>query len=159
MASASSGLIDEDLANFVRGPTSAFLGTADSMGTPDATRIVGITALDDSHLRILISEQADTARRNAVEGARVAVLVTDITDYRSVQWKGRIVRGEARSPGDTALIDHHITAFRGSSDKVGLAPDDTWKLFSLDGVPYIVAVDECWDQTPGPNAGRRIEGP
>jgi hypothetical protein len=157
MENGTEALIDDDLVAFLRGPTSAFLGSADAMGTPDATRIVGMTAIGEARLRILISAQAETARRNAVVGARVAVLVTDITSYRSVQWKGRVVAVEARSPGDTVLIDQHISAFRGSSEKVGISAAEVWKLFAIDGVPLTVEVEESWDQTPGPHAGHSIQ--
>ena len=150
-------LLGSEIASFVRGPVSVFLGTVDAMGTPDAARVVGIAVVDQSRLRILISERAATARTNAQVGASVTVLVTDITSHRSVQWKGRVERcGDSRSPGDTALMDHHVTAFREASSVVGLDPREAWKLFPTDGVPLVVLVEECFDQTPGPNAGQRV---
>jgi hypothetical protein len=158
MSSGIDALIDPSVLSFLRGPTSAFLGTCDTLGTPDATRIIGLVTVDDSHLRVLISEQAETARRNAIVGARVAVIVTDITTYRSVQWKGRIAVVDRRSPGDIALIDHHITTFEQSSETVGIASSEVWKLFATDGIPFIVEVDEVWDQTPGSNAGHQLGG-
>ena len=160
MAAEQPALIDEALASFLAGPVSGFLGTADTLGTPDASRIVGVRAIDGSHLHILISAQAETARRNATVGARVAVLITDITNYRSVEWKGRIeATGQSRSPGDTALIDHHIRTFKQASPVVGLDPEDVWRIFPLDGVPLVVAVDEIFDQTPGRNAGHAMKTP
>jgi hypothetical protein len=155
-----STLLGAEMASFVRGPVSVFLGSVDAMGTPDATRVVGIAVVDRSRLRILVSERAATARRNAQVGASVTVLVTDITNYRSVQWKGRVeTAGESRSPGDIALMDHHLTAFKEASNVVGLDPSDAWKLFPTDGVPLVIVVDECFDQTPGPHAGRRVGAP
>jgi hypothetical protein len=34
-------LLDAPLASFIGGPVSMFLASADSLGTPDATRVVG----------------------------------------------------------------------------------------------------------------------
>ena len=90
----SAALISAELAQFMRGPVSAMLGTSDAMAVPDATRVAGVAAIDACRLRVLISPDARTARANAVVGARVAVLVTNILTYRSVQWKGRVVAAE-----------------------------------------------------------------
>src|ERR1700760_2273754 len=93
--------IDDDLLSFLRGPISAFLGTADAMGMADATRVGGITGVDGNHLRVLIAGDARAARANASVGAKVSVIATDITTYRSVQWKGRVVEvAGSRTPGD-----------------------------------------------------------
>ncbi len=133
------------------------LGTADAMAVPDATRAVGVAALDSRRLRVLISPEARTARANAVVGSRAAVSVSDITTYRTVQWKGRVVSaGEERTPGDLALLHRHVEAFCEASARVGIPSTLAARLFPLDVVPLVVEVDELYDQTPGPGAGRRI---
>ena len=154
---AGEKLIDEELARFIRGPVSAMLGTADAMAVPDATRLAGVAELDGRRLRVLISTDARTARANAVVGARVAVLVTDITSYRSVQWKGRVVSaGQERTPGDVALFHRHVEAFGEASPRVGIPQQMIAGLFPRQVVPLVVEVDAVYDQTPGPDAGRRI---
>lgn len=150
-------LIADDFASFVRGPVSAFLGTVDAMGTPDVARVIGVVGIDSRRMRILVSGRAATALRNASVGARVAVLITDITTYRSMQWKGRVESAtEPPSPGDTVLTDQHIHAFTGACSLVGIDPDEAWRMFPLDGVPLVIVVDESYDQTPGPGAGAPI---
>jgi len=152
-------LIDDALVAFVRGPVSMFLATTDATGTPDATRVVGIAPIDDHRLRVLIPRAAEAARTNAIVGARLALLVTDITTYRSVMWKGRVESaGDPRSPGDSALIDRHVSSFSAASALVGIDPDVAWRFFDTDGIPLVIVVDEMFDQTPGPNAGRRLNG-
>lgn len=152
------GLIDDELARFVRGPVAAFLATADAMAVPDATRVAGVAVLDGHRMRLLISAAARTARANAVAGARLGVLITDITTYRSVQWKGRVLSAtDARTPGDLALLHHHVETFRASSHLVGVQPEKADRIFFTDVVPLVVEVDAVFDQTPGPGAGRRLE--
>ena len=153
----SAALISAELAQFMRGPVSAMLGTSDAMAVPDATRVAGVAAIDARRLRVLISPDARTARANAVVGARVAVLVTNILTYRSVQWKGRVVSvGEGRTPGDLALLHRHIDTFSEASPSVGIPAELVPGLFPLDVVPLVVEADAQYDQTPGPGAGRRI---
>ncbi len=150
-------LIDEELIGFMRGPVSAMLGSADPTAVPDATRLSGVVALDGRRLRVLISTRARTAGANTGPGARVAVLVTDITTYRSVQWKGRVVAsGERRTPGDLALMHRHVDAFVAASPRVGIPGELAPRVFPVDVMPLVIEVDDVYDQTPGPGAGRRL---
>ncbi|MCU1502767.1 MAG: hypothetical protein JWM12_2121 [Ilumatobacteraceae bacterium] len=151
-------LIDDELARFVRGPVASFLATADALGTPDAARVYGVVAIGGDRLRVLISSDAETALRNAVPGASMAVLVTDITNYRSVQWKGSIVEANVpQTPGDLALIDEYLQRFAAASPLVGIPSDVCWRMFPLATVAVVVQAEEMFDQTPGPAAGRRVE--
>ena len=150
-------MIDDDLGRFIQGPVSAFLGTADAVAVPDCTRLAGVAALGGRRLRVLVASEARTARANGRPGARASVLVTDITTYRSVQWKGRVVSaGEERTPGDLALLHRHVGAFRRGSLEVGIRPDLVWVMFPVEVVPLVVEVDAVYNQTPGPGAGRRM---
>jgi hypothetical protein len=152
-------LIDDELAQFVKGPVSAMLGTVDATNVPDATRVSGIAAVGDERFRLLISSDATTACANALVGARVSVLVTDITTYRSVQWKGQVVEAcSPRSTGDLALLDHHVETFRDSAHIVGIEYGMSDRFFPVEVVALVVQVDDCYDQTPGPGAGRSMVG-
>jgi hypothetical protein len=157
MAVAPRDLIDDDLTQFFQGPVSAILGSVDPMNVPDATRVVGLAALNPRRLRVLVSSEARAAHANAQPGSRVAVLVTDITDYRSIQLKGTVVTGpHERTAGDMALVHHHIDTFCEASPKVGLTPATAVRFFTVDVVAIVLDVDDLYDQTPGPGAGRRI---
>lgn len=157
MAGRDRGPIDDDLAAFVQKGVSAMLGTTDDTSFPDVTRVNGVAALDDRRLRILIATDAATARANAVPGARVAVLVTELVTYRSIQFKGAVLVVEAqRTAGDLALQDHHIASFVDAAPEVGIDPAKVPQFFVTDVVPLVVEVEELYDQTPGPGAGRRI---
>ena len=157
MAAAPRDLIDENLTEFFRGPVSAILASVDPMNVPDATRVMGLAALSPRRLRILISSNARTAHTNAQPGGRVAVLVTDITNYRSLQLKGTVVTGaHERTAGDMALVHHHIDTFCEFSPIVGITPANAARFFTVDVVAIVVDVDDLYDQTPGPGAGRSL---
>lgn len=151
-------LIDDEMRRFFLGPLSLVLATVDQMQVPDATRVAGVAPLGGRRARLLISVDARTAQANAVPGARIALLATDITDYLSLQLRGRVVTGfETRTPGDIALMRRHVDAFVGACPKVGIDPMRAPDLFPVDVVALIAEFDELYDQTPGPGAGRRVE--
>jgi hypothetical protein len=154
---APGALLDDDAREFFAGPVSVILGTADRLNTPDATRVVGIAPITDRRARVLISSEAREAHANAALGARASVLVTDITNYRSLQWKGRVVQAcEPRTPGDLALMHRHIDTFAAAAPTVGISPRVIDRLFPNDVVALEIEFDAKFDQTPGAGAGRRV---
>jgi hypothetical protein len=150
-------LVDEEIAEFLRGPVAIFLGTTDEHGTPDATRGHGVEVINDHRLRVVVSSEARHAIANAAAGRPAAVLVTDITTYRSLQWKGTLVGpAKPRTPRDLAVADGNADAFARGSVVVGLEPGDCWRFVAHDFVAVELDVAELFDQTPGPGAGRRV---
>jgi hypothetical protein len=150
-------VVDGETASFLRGPVSIFLGTSDEHGTPDATRGYGVEVAGDHRLRVLISTEAAGAVANAAAGRPAALLVTDNTTYRSLQWKGTLVGpASARTRRDLAVADETADAFARGSEVVGLAPEECWRFLAADYVVVEIEVAELFDQTPGPEAGRKV---
>lgn len=155
--SAPSDLIDEELRTFIIGPVSSLLGTADRLHTPDATRVAGIAPISPLRVRVLISTEATAARSNASVGARCSLLVTDITTYRSIQWKGAIaLAAHERTAGDVALMHRHIDAFEAGAERIHLLDGVAFAMFPVDVVALELDLDARYDQTPGPHAGMRM---
>lgn len=154
---ARGPLLDDEVGRFLRSPVAAWLAAADHLGVADCARIAGLAAVDGRRLRVLIAAESRAARANAVVGARAAVLVTHLTSYRSLQWKGHVVAaGQDRTPGDPALLHAHVEAFWGVSAAVGTNPDLVRRTFPTEVVPIVIEVDALYDQTPGPGAGRAL---
>ena len=84
-------MLDDAARALLKQSVSIIFGSVDEMNTPEATRASGAAVLDDHRLRVLIAADATESRSNAVQGARVSVLVTDVNTYQSVQWKGRVL--------------------------------------------------------------------
>ncbi|HUF97572.1 MAG TPA: hypothetical protein VMM60_05530 [Ilumatobacter sp.] len=157
MPSTAAHHIDDELRAFFLGPVSSMLGTADQLHTPDATRVAGIAPLTSTRVRVLIAADAAAAQTNAALGARCSLLVTDITNYRSIQWKGTVAReSHERTPGDLAVMHRHIDAFDVGAKQVRLLPGVVHALFPVDVVALEIELDSRYDQTPGPGAGRRV---
>ena len=149
--------LDEDMRGFFDGPVSVMLATADRLNTPDATRVAGLAPATGGRVRVLISTEARAAHVNVVAGAGVSVLVTNVTNYRSIQFKGTVIEGcSARTPGDLALMDRHIDAFRKAAPVIGISDAAATGIFPADVVALELEFDEVYNQTPGVGAGRKI---
>jgi len=96
-------------------------------------------------------------RANLEGNGAVALGFCPPTIAKAVQLKGiAVVLGE---PGPDAVewVEQHVSAFRAECGRIGVPPDvadrmsenSTWVRIS-------VAIDEGFDQTPGPTAGRRL---
>ena len=152
-------LIDDGMVEFLRGPVAIMFGAADVMGVADAVRVSGVVVIQGRRLRVLIPAGARTMLANATVGARAAVLATDIIDWRSLQWKGRVLAAdEERTPGDLAAVHRYLDHFCEMAPRVGVPSDLARRLFTLDVRPVVVEVDAVFDQTPGKGAGRCIGG-
>jgi hypothetical protein len=159
VASASRPVFDADTRAFLQRPVAIMLGSTDQLNTPDAVRSSGIAVLDDRRLRVVFAADAATARTNAVPGANISLLVTDITTYESIQWKGTVLVGpSARTAGDLALTHAYLDTFLVGLEQNGMGPDLMRRLCSLDTVAIEVEIDEEYDQTPGVDAGRKVAG-
>ncbi len=150
-------MIDDELKTFLAGPVSSMLGTADRFHTPDATRVAGIAPISPVRVRVLISTEATAARSNAIVGTRCSLLVTDITTYRSIQWKGALaVPAQERTASDLALMHRHVDAFVAGAEQVRLLESVASAVFPVDVVALELDLDTRYDQTPGPHAGARM---
>ncbi|CAN5715359.1 hypothetical protein BH10ACT1_BH10ACT1_05600 [soil metagenome] len=158
MPNGGRRLIDAEVCTFLQGPVSAMLGTVDGLLVADVTRIGGLVPLDDGSMRVLVAANATVARTNAAEpGSAVSVLVTDITDYRSLQWKGTVVEWGQPTPGDRTLLHDHVERFLAAAPDLGLDVEGARRSFPTEVVALEVTFDALFDQTPGPAAGRRIQ--
>ena len=133
------------------------LGTVDPMNVPDATRVMGLAAMSPRRLRVLgVHRGENSARERAAGRTRRGA------GHRHHQLPVDPVEGDRcdgtheRTAGDMALVHHHIDTFCEASPQVGLTPDSAVRFFSLDVAAIVLDVDDLYDQTPGPGAGRRI---
>ena len=124
----AAALIDDDVGEFMRGSLVSFLGTTDERGRRTSRRVTAIAGAGECRLRVLISSEASVAWSNVGRGGRVSVLVTDITNYRSIQWRGCSWRS-AIGPRRATL--HWPTPRSGFADAcplVGVDPAMAWRL-------------------------------
>ena len=101
--------------------------------------------------------EGSAVRANLVGNGAVALGFCPPTIAKAVQLKGvAAVLGE---PGPKALerVERHVGAFRAECGRIGVAPEVSTRMFEDSTLVLIsVPIDEGFDQTPGPTAGRRL---
>jgi hypothetical protein len=147
-------VIDPALAAFLEGACAQNVATADRDGGPTIGRAWGLRVNDGRVVRAIVG--ADTATSaNLRIGGRLAVLVIDVSSYRSVQIKGAVVGVEPPGASDHDVYEVYRQEF---ADAL-VAEDRNTPLdeaLPASIVAVTIDVDAVFDQTPGPGAGRSI---
>lgn len=145
-----------DLAAFIESGVGMVGASAGDDLVPEAFRLWGVSWDPNGHLRALISSDATRTLATVKPGAWLSLTFVDMT-MRSVQVKGRAVSGpELPNRADVEVMRRYRT--------------DMVAAFATRGVPSLlldairplavfaltVAVEELYNQTPGPKAGARF---
>ncbi len=113
---------------------------------------------DHRSLMLCVSAAEDSATRANLEGnGAVALGFCPPTIAKAVQLKGvAVVLGEP-GPEDLERVERHVAAFRAECERIGVPPAVAERMFDGSTLLLIsVSIDEGFDQTPGPTAGRRL---
>jgi hypothetical protein len=150
-------VITAETAELVESPCSLIVGTVDASGLPDASRAWGAEAIDDGHMRVLLSTQAEVTRRNVERGGRVAVTATHFFTFESVQLKGVAIRIEEATPADRIRFDHYCSGAAAAIAESDGTPLERVMRFVTAGIyACTMTVEAVFDQTPGRSAGAQL---
>ncbi len=150
-------MITAETAELVESPCSLIVGTVDATGLPDASRAWGVEVIDDGHVRLLLSTQAEVTRRNVERGGRVAVTATHFFTFESVQLKGVAIRIEEATPADRIRFDHYCSGAAAAIAESDGTPLERVMRFVTAGVyACTMTVEAVFDQTPGRSAGAQL---
>jgi hypothetical protein len=132
-------VITAETAELVESPCSLIVGTVDATGLPDASRAWGAEVIDDGHVRLLLSTQAEVTRRNVERGGRVAVTATHFFTFESVQF------------------DHYCSGAAAAIAESDGTPLERVMRFITAGIyACTMTVEAVFDQTPGRSAGAQL---
>ncbi len=131
-------LIPQEVQQFLTGKLG-WVSTASAAGVPNAVPKGSVRVLDDTHIMFADLFSLKT-RANLRENPHVAVTVIDMETFAGYQLKG------------TAELVDSGPIFERMKEELKKAPRP------LPPPVYVVviAVDEIFDQSLGPNAGKRI---
>ena len=150
-------MITAETAELVESPCSLIVGTVDATGLPDASRAWGAEVIDDGHVRVLLSTQAEVTRRNVERGGRVAVTATHFFTFESVQLKGVAMRIEEATPADRIRFDHYCSgAAAAIAESDGTPLERVMRFFTAGIYACTMTVEAVFDQTPGRSAGAQL---
>jgi hypothetical protein len=149
-------VIEPDSAELMESPCSLIVGTVDAGGLPDATRGWGARVLDEgTKVRLLLAANARTTAANLRSTGRIALTATHFLTMRSVQVKGVALAIEDATDADRALFERFWVDCARTIHEIDDAPESTIRRMVPSGVfACVMSVDEIFDQTPGPEAGR-----
>jgi hypothetical protein len=150
--------IPQDIADFLEGGLSIVVGSADAGARPDCTRAAGLR-IDRAANRITVylpTVGADRTLANLAANGRVAVTFSRPYDNRSCQLKGRVCAVAPTSADEQAQQQRWLAAFVEQLAMVGIARSVTRRWRLTPSVAVEIDVEELYEQTPGPGAGKRI---
>ncbi len=113
---------------------------------------------DGRSLTLCVSAAEGSAMRANLDGnGAVALGFCPPTIAKAVQLKGvAVVLGEP-GPEELERVERHVGAFRAECGRIGVPSEVSDRMFDGSTLVLIsVSIDEGFDQTPGPTAGRRL---
>ncbi|MCD9625702.1 pyridoxamine 5'-phosphate oxidase family protein [Rhabdothermincola salaria] len=149
-------MFDPDTRALLEGGAALIVATVGPDGLPHAGRGWGLVVLDDDpdRLRLLVSGDDHALCRQLGDGGAVAVTAADVPTLRSVQLKGRSLGIEPAGPADFTTAEAYIDALFAdieTADGAARPILERWRPRAI--VACTVAVEDRFDQTPGPDAG------
>ena len=155
-------MFGNELTSMIDDGAGLVVGTVGDDGEPRATRAWSVSVVDPDECRVRVVVGADdpVTVANLVVGAGVALNGADVRTFRSVQLKGRIVAVEAPDPTDLEVTRVQSDLFlRTVHETDGNPLESLRRILPLDVVAVEIVVEEMYDQTPGPDAGRPLAAP
>ena len=158
MSGAGMYRIDDDLKEFVESGVATIVGTGDAHGRPQMSLGWGPRVDDDrTVMQVFLDAAAGEAMvENLSANPRIAVTIAHPVSYRSVQFKGLVRQTGAPSEEERAWVRQQRGAFLTSTSLVGDPPETIRNMWSDDVVRVVFTVEQAFDQTPGPEAGKRL---
>ena len=96
-------------------------------------------------------------RANLERIGAVAVGFSPPTIARAVQIKGVATLVAEPDTADLRRVERHVRSFVAEVERVGAPPEVSERMFTGAGLVSVeLSIDEVYDQTPGPTAGRRL---
>jgi hypothetical protein len=150
--------IDKALKEFVESGVAVLVGTGDDAGKPHVAygwgpRVRAGGATIDVFVDSL---RAGQTLANLRANGRIAVTVAHPVSVRSVQFKGRVRDQGQPDERDNAWVAKQREEFVVSTALIGDAPATIRNLWLDDVVRISFAVEQAFDQTPGPEAGKPL---
>ena len=153
-------MFDHSTQALLKGGCALIVGTVASDGTPHASRGWGLSLAEAEarQVRLMLDFDDEVAAAHASAGAPVAITAADVPTLRSVQIKGTCVAVEPATDEDYETSARFREAFYTDiEENDGTPRAKLERLTPSRLVAVVVAVQDVYDQTPGPRAGSAME--
>jgi hypothetical protein len=137
---------------------SVLVGTADAAGKPSCCRGIAISTPDELATITVYVPVATSheAIQNVATTKKLAVTVTHPRDNFAAQFKGEVVEARLAREDEAALVRTRLDALAGMLDRIGVPQRLSRSVAHWPAFAVTMRVEQMFDQTPGPNAGRPV---
>lgn len=156
--------LSDEVIQFMESGVSITAGSRDFRHVPSMARALACRVAEDgSQVDLwLVRSHSEQLRLDCRVSGHVAAVFSQPTTHRTLQVKGDYI-GEAQDDGSApGLVDEHRSRFGDELAQIGFSRNFTDAMVNTCGEPLVVvrfAALELYDQTPGPDAGRKLAGP
>ena len=157
--SAAAPVLDPNLIELIHGGVAVGVATRDDDLRPEFARGWGPeVSADGRSLRVCVAPEPGSPMRANLEGnGAVAVGFSPPTIARAVQVKGVATWVGEPEPADLERVERHLRSFVAEAGRIGAPAELSQRMFASTGLVAVqLSIDEVFDQTPGPTAGRRL---
>ncbi|MCE3261205.1 MAG: hypothetical protein K0R43_284 [Pseudoduganella sp.] len=154
--------LDPGQIAFMRGGVSISVASCGSNGMPQLVRAIGCRVSDDGRrVTVFVPEtKSQAVQRDIFATGAIAVAFTQPSTHRTMQLKSRDARVTALAPDDAQLVESYRDAFVAEVGAMGFREHMVRTLLACPP-QQLVALSFCpseaYSQTPGPNAGKKLE--
>ncbi len=151
-------LIPDSIIHLLQTGVSVIVGTRDASLKPECTRAWGIhVASDRSTVTIFLAEAiAGKTINNLHENGAIAVSCSRPTDHITCQLKGRVRMIRPVASTEQGLSQQWHRDFLAELTAIGVPRQLSESWIIEPTIAVDITVSEVFDQTPGPDAGRKI---
>jgi hypothetical protein len=152
-------VLDPVVVEFIHGGVAVGVATRDDDLRPEFARGWGpVVSADGRSLRLCVSAPEGSRMRANLEGnGAVAVGFCPPTIARAVQVKGVATAVGEPEADDFERAERHLGMFAAETAQIGVPAQFPQRLFVRLGLVAVqFSIDEVFDQSPGPTAGRRL---
>jgi hypothetical protein len=152
-------VLDPGVIEFIHGGVAVGVATRDEDLRPEFARGWGPeVSADGRSLTVCVAAPAGSRMRaNLDRNGALAVGFSPPTIARAVQVKGVASRVGDPEAADLDRVERHVRSFVAEAERIGAPAELSRRMFMGTGlVAVVLSIDEVYDQTPGPTAGRRL---
>jgi hypothetical protein len=152
-------VLDPPVVEFIHGGVAVGVATRDDDLRPEFARGWGPeVSADGRSLKVCVTApEGSRMRANLELNGAVAVGFSPPTIARAVQVKGVATAVGEPEAADLERVERHVRSFVAEAARIGAPAELSQRMFVRTGLVAIeFSIDEVFDQTPGPTAGRRL---
>jgi len=153
-------MLTQDIINLFQGPIIVGLATANQFSRPFFTRAFAAAGEPGgSTLDVFIPQiMAERPLADLRENDRIAAVVGDVTNFKALQFKGRLLNHSPATSDEQALVGATLLRLLPVlAQFFGPGMAEGWSRYIVEPALRLrIQMSEIYDQTPRSGAGQRI---